>query len=169
MNNPYPRPAVMDWNPLQWRHTFFGIPLRHAQSEPIEDDLDLGVALGLATITAVGNLAAPLSLINSGFRGQKLFEGITYGAHTWDAVYHYTTKASAAERFGASLGGRVHAQLLYNRGKGLSVATRALRGPGYKIGGRIGGRLIPGVGWALLAYDVYDIAVNRSLWGFDLS
>jgi len=35
------------------------------------------------------------------------------------------------------------------------------------MGGRVAARLIPGVGWALLAYDVYDIAYNRSLWGFD--
>ena len=37
-----------------------------------------------------------------------------------------------------------------------------------KLGGRVAARVIPGIGWGLLAYDVYDVAVNRRLWGFDL-
>ena len=84
-------------------------------------------------------------------------------------LFNYVTPWSQAERIGARVGGRIHAQTMYNMGKGLKSSTRALtKGAGYKIGARIGGRLIPGVGWALLAYDVYDIAYNRSLWGFDL-
>lgn len=31
---------------------------------------------------------------------------------------------------------------------------------------RLLSRVLPGVGWALLAYDAYDILVNRSFWGF---
>jgi len=27
-------------------------------------------------------------------------------------------------------------------------------------------RVLPGVGWALLAYDAYDLLVNQSIWGF---
>lgn len=33
---------------------------------------------------------------------------------------------------------------------------------------RLLSRALPGVGWALLAYDAYDILVNRSFWGFKL-
>jgi len=38
---------------------------------------------------------------------------------------------------------------------------------GGRIGGKIAGRAIPFLGWAMVAYDVYDVVVNRSLWGFD--
>jgi RHS repeat-associated protein len=40
------------------------------------------------------------------------------------------------------------------------TVTKATVGMGTKIVGRFAGRLVPGVGWALLAYDIYD---NREL------
>lgn len=39
---------------------------------------------------------------------------------------------------------------------------------GGKVGGKIAGRLIPLIGWAMVAYDIHDLVVNRSLWGFDI-
>lgn len=50
-----------------------------------------------------------------------------------------------------------------------SPAYRAGFRSGGKLGGRIATRLVPGVGWAMLAYDIYDVAFNQSLWGFDYS
>lgn len=34
---------------------------------------------------------------------------------------------------------------------------------------RFSARALPIIGWGLLAYDVYDVVVNRSLWGIDLT
>jgi len=70
----------------------------------------------------------------------------------------------------------------YYQGPG-KVAYRATTSPAYKagfraakrfgpraarVGGRIGTKLIPGVGWALLAYDVYDLVANKRLFGIEL-
>jgi hypothetical protein len=47
------------------------------------------------------------------------------------------------------------------------VATKAIA-KGAKYGGRIGTKLIPGLGWAMLAYDVYDLVANKRLFGVEL-
>jgi len=47
------------------------------------------------------------------------------------------------------------------------IATRAMA-KGARIGGRIGTKLIPGLGWAMLAYDGYDLVANRRLFGVKL-
>ncbi len=93
--------------------------------------------------TFVGNVLLPMKMIEMGLRPQPVVEslrfvkGLPYVKPMW-TVFH---GASPAYKAGARVAG--------------------------KVGGRIGARVIPGVGWALLAYDVYDIAYNRSLWGFD--
>ncbi len=104
-----------------------------------------------AVPTFVGNVLLPGHLISMGLRPQPIVEsihfakGLSYPKPIW-TVFHGSSPAS---KVGQRLGKR--------------IAGKA----GVKLGARIGGRLIPGVGWALLAYDVYDIAYNRSLWGFD--
>lgn len=40
---------------------------------------------------------------------------------------------------------------------------------GLRIGGKVAGRLVPGLGWALLAYDIWQIFRGKSEPGFDLS
>ncbi len=98
-----------------------------------------------AAPTFLGNIVFPAQLISMGLRPQPIVEsmqfvkGLPYVKPMW-TVFH---GASPAYKAGARVAG--------------------------KVGGRVGARLIPGVGWALLAYDVYDIAHNQSLWGFDLS
>ena len=37
-----------------------------------------------------------------------------------------------------------------------------------RLGGKAGYRLIPGLGWAMLAYDVYDLVANKRLLGINL-
>jgi len=59
--------------------------------------------------------------------------------------------SSPAYRIGAKIGG----------------ATPAMA-KGARIGGRIGTKLIPGLGWAMLAYDGYDLVANRRLFGVKL-
>jgi len=103
----------------------------------------------VAAYTAFANLMPAVGLIEMGVRGDRLFQGVSWVKHypemtyAFKPIFHYSREASKAARLGARVGG--------------------------KVGARVGGRLIPGVGWALLAYDVYDIAFNHSLWGFDLS
>jgi hypothetical protein len=94
--------------------------------------------------TFVGNVLLPAKMIEMGLRPRPVLEGITYAKSALGypmPVWNMFHGASPAYKTGARVAG--------------------------KVGGRVGARLIPGVGWALLAYDVYDIAYNRSLWGFD--
>jgi hypothetical protein len=92
----------------------------------------------------VGNVMLPVNMIMMGVKPYPVFEGITYVRHSpyVKPLFQYLFPATPAYKAGAKLGG--------------------------KIGGKIGARLIPGAGWAMLAYDAYDLTVNRSLWGFDL-
>lgn len=162
-------------NPLEYKHRIAGQPYRLARrlvgplsrldDEELDDNAQFwGFAtLALGAAYTVGlNIAAPFSLITSGYRGNRYFSHLSIGYSSLGYPmprFNYVTPFSAAERTGARIGGRV----------GARAGTRAGVLAGAKLGAKVGGRLIPGVGWALLAYDVYDIAANRSLWGFDLS
>ena len=104
-----------------------------------------------AAPTFAANVMLPVNLIGSGIKPQPVLEGLShYIPHVhlptrsyWlEPVFSVKHSSSKAFKAGARVGG--------------------------KLGGRIGARLIPGIGYGLLAYDVYDVAVNRSLWGFDL-
>lgn len=153
-------------NLMEKRNEILSYPLRKA-GPPLLDILDkrsnsppasqLGAMVLLAYAAAptfVGNILLPAEMIMAGSRPLPVSSGISYKIHTaplaggggayWlEPRFHYRHGASPAYKAGARVGG--------------------------KIGGRIGARLIPGLGWAMLAYDVYDVAVNQSLWGFDLS
>jgi len=131
-------------------------PLRHAAPELLRSiekgSKDSSVAqiaaMALlayaATPVFLGNVLFPAKLIMMGYRPLPIFEGITYARNSpyVKPLFNYFHGASPAYKAGARVGG--------------------------KVGGRVAARLIPGVGYGLLAYDVYDITVNRSLWGFDL-
>jgi len=47
--------------------------------------------------------------------------------------------------------------------KGTKYAPKAAR-----FGGKFAVRAVPGLGWAMLAYDAYDLAANRRLFGIQL-
>ncbi len=145
-------------NPLEWKRDITSYPVKilwEYISKPMDRD-EIGpmselseIALWFMAIsgTVAVNSWIPIKLIDAGVHGAWETAGVTY---KWIA---------AEQRFS------------------LLPTFQAIREPskayklGFKAGGKIGGRLatrvIPGVGWALLAYDVYDIAFNRSLWGFD--
>lgn len=145
------------FNPLSPKHALLGAPLKEIirRMGPSEEWTDESVMLALyvAGWTAAFNLYPAAALIQAGVRGEKLFSHTTFLRHSpWPSpIFHYTQAASKAERIGGVVGKKV------------------LGKAGVKLGARVGGRLIPGVGWALLAYDVYDIAFNQSLWGFDFA
>jgi len=128
-----------------------------------------------------GNILLPAKLIDSGFRGQRTFSHLSYVNTALGFPmprFNYVTPASKAYRTGASIGKHLGVFLsptlhdvtftnVFSKTK--TIAKGSSRGAriGAKVGGKVGARLIPGLGWAMLAYDAYDIAVNRSLWGFD--
>ncbi len=146
-------------NPLEIKHAVAGSPYRLARwitgqdIHEVEDDPEMLTMLIGAAYTTSLNMLGPLALIESGVRGDRLYSHTSFVRNNpWPKpIFHYTQAASKAERIGGLAGKKVFGKA------------------GVKLGARVGGRLIPGVGWALLAYDVYDIAANRSLWGFDLS
>jgi len=150
------------FNPLEIKHDLTSRPLKWMwkQYDP-QDDITPYALVGMAT--AVANLFPAVSLIQAGVRGEQMFSHVTYARfNPWaKPVFHYTQAASKAERIGARVGSLV--------GRFPIPPSKALAKAGAKAGAKVGGRLIPGVGWALLAYDVYDVAYNRSLWGFDFS
>jgi hypothetical protein len=99
-----------------------------------------------------------------------MFSHVTYARfNPWaKPIFHYTQAASKAERIGGKVGSGLTRLALGTK----HISPKYLKAGmkmGSKVGARVGGRLIPGVGWALLAYDVYDIAFNQSLWGFDFA
>ncbi|AXH79053.1 MAG: putative membrane protein [Circular genetic element sp.] len=171
------------FNPLEYKHDIASRPLKWMMKEVNDSgklitDEEMLVMAFTGFVTAGINLFPAASLIQSGVRGERIFSHVTYARfNPWaKPIFHYTTAASKAERIGAAVGrpvGRALAgafhpvtpHLLYKASKGAWKGAGAKAGA--KLGARVGGRLIPGVGWALLAYDVYDIAYNQSLWGFD--
>jgi hypothetical protein len=162
-------------NPLEFKHDITSRPLKWlfdelSDSDSPPTDAELLVLGYVGFMTAGANLFPALGLIEAGVRGDTLFSHVTYKRfNPWvEPVFHYTQAASKAERIGGVVGGAVLGALhkpaphfLYKAPKGAWVKA------GAKAGAKVGGRLIPGVGWALLAYDVYDVAFNHSLWGFD--
>jgi len=112
-----------------------------------------------ATPTFVGNILLPAKLVSMGIRPHPIVEsmhfvkGLPYVKPMWTVFHGATPAYKVGQKIGEKVGGKV----------GIRAGVRV----GGRIGGRLAARLIPGVGWALLAYDVYDIAYNRSLWGFD--
>ncbi len=146
---------------LDERNKLLSYPLRKFSpwfQEIIESDNPRVSLSGMALIaiaatpTFLGNIVLPGNMILMGLRPQPVVEGITYVKSAIGypmPVWNVLHGASPASKVGQRLGKR--------------IAGKA----GVKIGARVAGRLIPGVGWALFAYDVYDIAYNRSLWGFD--
>jgi hypothetical protein len=141
-------------NLIDAKHDFTSIPLKvawqiHAgHPDPVNKGpmTEIGEILlltyGIAFTTTV-NAWPMIKLIDMGMRPLPIFEGVTFVRNNpWvKPMFKYYHGASPAYKVGARFGGR--------------------------IGGKIAGRAIPFVGWAMLAYDVYDVVVNRSLWGFD--
>ncbi len=145
---------LMSANLMEKRNELLSYPLRKGApylKEIIESDKPHVVIGGMALAayaaapTFFGNIVLPAELILSGLRPAPVVESISFVRHS------------------------PYVKPMFNVFHGASPAYKAGARVGGKIGGRIGARLIPGVGWAMLAYDVYDIAANQSLWGFDLS
>jgi len=75
----------------------------------------------------------------------------------------YRATTSNAYRLGSSMARRMNTVMNYPYRIPKSAALKVGR-----IGGRIGTKLIPGIGWAMLAYDAYDLVANRRFFGVQL-
>lgn len=162
---------------------------KDSKATPVQQAAAMALLAYGAAPVFIGNILLPFKLIDSGFRGQRRFSHLSY---TKTALgypmprFNYITPASGAYKTGAKLGGIFggaamqtlgHMTPLVGWAPGIERGLVKLKPSpwikkagiktGAKLGGRVGARLIPGIGWAMLAYDVYDISVNRSLWGFD--
>jgi hypothetical protein len=135
------------------------------------------------------NLLGPAAMIHAGIKPHKIFQGVSYASNSpyLKPLFEYYLPPSSAYRVGSRIGSAVGGGVMQTLGH-ISPLVGWAPGPergivklklppwvkkagvktGAKIGGRVGSRLIPGVGWSLLAYDAYDVAFNHRLWGFDL-
>jgi len=142
-------------NLIDAKHQFTSIPLKivYQISSGVEDRENMSSMTQVAeilmwtyagTFTVTINAWPAIKLIDMGMRPLPIFERVTFVRNNpWvKPIFHYYHGSSDAYRFGARYGGRV--------------------------GGKIASRLIPLAGWALVAYDVYDLIINRSIWGFDI-
>ncbi len=154
-------------NLLEFKHDIASRPLKWLTSKPGTEwnDWYFAAVVLVGIETAAVNLLPAATLIQAGVRGPRLFSHVSYVRfNPWaKPIFHYTQAASKAERIGGAAGKFLYSTMWPNFSPTRKVWAKA----GVKAGAKVGGRLIPGVGWALLAYDVYDIVWNRSLWGFD--
>jgi len=87
-------------------------------------------------------------------------------------ILSYGYAGISAERYGiaAAMSDRKAFQLAsspaYQAGKKLGTRL-GLKG-GARTAGRFAARAIPGLGWAMLAYDAYDLVANQRLFGVQL-
>jgi len=119
----------------------------------------------IAHLTSMGNPA----MISYGYKG---IDAARFGIVAAQADRLAFQRASSpAYRLGASIGQHLawptSARILVGNSK-KAVAARAAMARGARIGGRIGFKVIPGIGWAMLAYDVYDLVANKRLLGINL-
>jgi len=89
----------------------------------------------------------------------------------------YAYKGLDASKYGiaAAVRSRKEFQIASSRAYqfGENVGSFALKGTKYapkaaRIGGKFAVKAVPGLGWSMLAYDVYDLAANRRLFGIQL-
>ena len=106
--------------------------------------------------------------------GHALVQGVNMGIHVAPIaaltsmsnphIMSYGYKGISAATYG--IGAAQADRLAFQRASSKSFRI------GAKLGGKIGGKLalraIPGLGWAMLAHDVYDLAANRRLFGIKL-
>jgi len=88
-------------------------------------------------------------------------DDLNYWAHA--ARVNRSHHAYMARR-GMQISSAGAAEIAFTQGRFIPMArpgsfpVRILRGRGVRIAAKLGGRLVPGLGWALLAYDVYTVA-----------
>jgi len=87
-------------------------------------------------------------------------------------ILSYGYAGISAERYGiaAAISDRKAFQMASSPAYqlGSRLGKRAGLKAGARVTGRIAARAIPGLGWAMLAYDAYDLVANQRLFGVQL-
>ena len=92
-------------------------------------------------------------------------------------IMSYAYEGLDAAKFGtaAAVRSRKEFQIASSRAfrMGESIGGYAMKGTKYagrgaRLGGKMAVKAVPGLGWSMLAYDVYDLAANRRLFGIQL-
>jgi hypothetical protein len=112
--------------------------------------------LGIQFGNFVAHTAGPLYLTGMGKPNiyAYAYEGI-------DPLKH-GMKAAMKDRRAFQIASSPAYQLGAKAGKKIGLKT------GARVAGKIGARLVPGLGWAMLAYDAYDLVANQRLFGVEL-
>jgi len=86
-------------------------------------------------------------------------------------IMSYAYKGLPAERFGIAkaMSSRKEFQMMSSKSYQMgSVAARRFGPRAANIAGKFAVRAVPGLGWAMLAYDAYDLVANQRLFGIQL-
>ncbi len=79
---------------------------------------------------------------------------VSEGHHRYMARRGMPISSSSARHFATTIGDFVPGTARYPGQAG----ARILRGRGSRIAAKIAGRMVPGLGWAMLAYDAYTVS-----------
>jgi len=110
---------------------------------------------GIHTMNMVAHIATPVYLTrmsnpNMMSYAYKGLDPLKFGMHAAiQSRKDFQMASSKAFQVGSKIGAR--------------YGTKAAR-----LGGKFAVKAIPGVGWGMLAYDVYDLVANRRLFGIQL-
>jgi len=112
--------------------------------------------LGLQMANVISHTAIPLHLTTMGNPNI-----MSYAYKGIDAE-RYGIAAAVKDRKAFQMASSPAYQAGEKLGKRLGMKT------GARTAGRIAARAIPGLGWAMLAYDAYDLVANQRLFGVQL-
>jgi len=157
----------MFW-PFEMKHNLASIPLKlmwqlsfgpkgfdREKMGPMSEVAEMFLWAGAMGFTVSVNAYPAIKLIDMGIHGPWQTVAVTYKwiaaeqRHSLLPTFHTYRHPSPAYRAGFKFGGK--------------FGGRATQ----RFVGRLATRTVPILGWSMLAYDVYDVFVNRSLWGFD--
>jgi len=120
-----------------------------------------GIHFGIQMGNLLAHISMPLALtrMSNPHLMSYAYEGLDAAKFGTAAALRsrkeFQIASSRAFRMGETVGGYVM--------KGTKYAGR-----GARFGGRVAVKAVPGLGWSMLAYDVYDLAANRRLFGIQL-
>ena len=126
------------------------------REDGISTDAELFTHGYLQLANAVANTALPIHLttmVNPHI--------MSYG-YGGISAERYGIAAAAADRKSFQTASSAAYQVGEKFGKRIGMKT------GARTAGRIAARAIPGLGWAMLAYDAYDLVANQRLFGVQL-
>jgi len=146
-----------------------------AREDGISTDQEVMIHGYLQVANALSHTAIPISMtrMSNPHILSYGYAGISAERHGIAAAMAdrkaFQRASSAAFKVGEDIGYHLGAHYHMGDVSKKALAKRHLRGKAMaKIGGRIASRAIPGLGWALLAYDAYDLVANQRLFGVQL-